>query len=106
MVNWGRRGQRSRDEDVSEAEFAGSQAGPLALLGGIIGGIFGWLMSSGALPHPSSLPIPAAEPLRTAVALGVLGALVAGLLGALTDQAAKDDPEEAETITPAQTDQR
>ncbi len=106
MVKWGWRGQRARDEGVSGAEFTGSQAGPLALLGGIIGGISGWLMSSGALPHPASLPIPPVEPLRTALVLGALGALVAGLLGVLTDWAAKGEQQEAETIAPSPTDQR
>lgn len=61
----------------------------MALLGLLIGGILGWLLSSGAMPTPAWLPVTPGESLRAALIFGVLGALVAGGLGLLVDLGAK-----------------
>lgn len=60
-----------------------AHAGPLASLGAIIGGIAGWLLSTGALPRPNFLPAPPGEPLQAACIFAALGLLGGGILGTI-----------------------
>lgn len=89
LRRWQQRARQPRADEPDDVGFAGSQVGPLALLGLLIGGILGWLLSSGALPTPGWLPITPGEPLRAALIFGTLGALAAGGIGLLADLGAK-----------------
>ena len=93
MVRWragaGKWVQRARRPaqtmTAHDNSFAGSQIGPLAFLGLIIGGIVGWLLASGAMPTPGWLPVTPGEPLRAALIFGAIAALGGGGIGLLID---------------------
>ena len=85
---WRDRARQPRRDTSDYVGFAGGQFGPLAFLGLLIGGIFGWLLSSGAMPVPGWLPVTIGEPLRQALIFAAIGALAAGGIGLLADLAA------------------
>jgi hypothetical protein len=62
---------------------AGARAEPLAFLGAVVGGIVGWLLSAGAVPHPDFLPAPPDQPLQAALVFAALGAFGGGILGGI-----------------------
>jgi hypothetical protein len=97
---WRDRARQPRPPTGDDAGFAGGQFGPLAFLGLLIGGIFGWLLSSGALPVPGWLPVTVGEPLRQAAIFAALGALVAGGIGLLADLTATVAAADDETTPP------
>lgn len=100
MGRWRQRASRPTLEIAEDEGFAGSQIGPLALLGLIIGGIFGWLLASGAMPTPPWLPVTPDEPLRAALIFGAAAALGAGGLGLLIDLSARIVRLDQESPTP------
>jgi len=75
-----------------------AQAGPLAFLGAIVGGIAGWLLSAGAVPRPDFLPVPPGAPLQATLLFAALG-----LLGGIAQLADRTQEAEAPpTSTPEQ----
>lgn len=60
-------------------------AGTGAFLGGLTGGVLGWLVGIGALAIPGIGPIVAAGALATTLGGAALGAVTGGLIGALVD---------------------
>jgi heat induced stress protein YflT len=67
--------------DMAGAETKGAGTG--ALLGGIGGGILGWLVGIGALAIPGIGPVVAAGALATTLGGAAVGAVAGGLIGAL-----------------------
>ncbi len=80
-----------------------AQAGPLAFLGAIVGGIAGWLLSAGAVPRPDFLPVPPGAPLQATLLFAALGLLGGGILGGIAQLADRTQEAEAPpTSTPEQ----
>lgn len=93
MQRW--RARRIEDNTPHVSAMPVENIGPLAFLGAIVGGIGGWLTSSGALPHPAFLPIPPGEPFKTGLIVAALGLLAGAILGGLADLADRSQIEDS-----------
>jgi hypothetical protein len=83
MGRWNQ--ERTGNQESTAAERPGEQVWTLAALGALIGALLGWLTASGALPHPTFLPIPANAILTTTLVCAAIGAFISGILGLIAD---------------------